>query len=399
MNQPLMPSVRRVNFTYGLIHLGYWALFAAFVGYQTALLLSRGFTSGQAGALASLRCLSGIVTQPLLGKWADQHPHIPLKWIFNASLLVSLLFSILFYTTPMHFPGTAVIFLVLGALELNAYPLIDSMAVQYINAGLNVKYSLGRGIGSMSFAVSCVLLGGQAERFGVESVLLTHCILMVVVMALVFLFPTFPKETVVTERKEPPHSAAYLLRQNPTFAIMLAASFFSMCAVLPSVGFMINIVRDRGGDNAALGMALFLMAASEFPAAFLFPKLWRRFGSTLMMLFSFAFMAIKPLLLLIAPTLTLVLAVQPVQMLGYGLFTPASVYFANENVPQTDRVQGQSLMMIASNGLGGVLGNLAAGYIIDWGGVNTMLLFSFGCGIVSVVLGALAAKLPRTKST
>lgn len=399
MNQPLMPSLRRVNVTYTLIHLAYWALFAAFVGYQTALLLSRGFTSGQAGVFASLRCLSGIIAQPLLGRWADRHPHIPLKWIFNGSLLISLVFSILFYTTPMKFAGTAIIFLVLGALELSSYPLIDSMAVQYMNAGMDIKYSFGRGLGSMSYAVACVFLGMQAERFGVESILLTHSILIVVVIAVVFLFPTFPKESTGTESKEAPHSAWYLLRQNPSFALMLVASFFSMCAVLPAIGFLINIIREQGGDTASLGIALFLMASSEFPAAFLFQKLWRRFGSTKMMLISFTFMAVKPLLFLIAPTLFVVLAVQPIQMLGYGLFTPASVYFANENVPQTDRVQGQSLMMMASNGLGGVLGNLFAGYIIDWGGVNAMLLFSFICGIVGVGLGILAGTLSRTKST
>ena len=36
-------------------------------------------------------------------------------------------------------------------------------------------------------------------------------------------------------------------------------------------------------------------------------------------------------------------------MLGYGLFTPASVYYANENVSPADRVRGQAIMMMASN--------------------------------------------------
>ena len=78
------------------------------------------------------------------------------------------------------------------------------------------------------------------------------------------------------------------------------------------------------------------------------------------------FMAVKPLLFLLAPGLSGLLLVQPVQLLGYGLFTPASVYYANANVSPVDQVKGQSIMMIASNGLGAMFGNFLAGYAIDW---------------------------------
>ena len=57
-----MPSLRRVNVLYTLVQLTYWAAFAAFAGYQTALLLGRGFSSGAAGVFAATRCLT--VTRP-----------------------------------------------------------------------------------------------------------------------------------------------------------------------------------------------------------------------------------------------------------------------------------------------------------------------------------------------
>ena len=40
------PSLRRLNVSYTLVHVVYWAMFAIFAGYQTSLLLGRGFTSG-----------------------------------------------------------------------------------------------------------------------------------------------------------------------------------------------------------------------------------------------------------------------------------------------------------------------------------------------------------------
>ena len=160
------PSLRRVNVLYTLVQLTYWAAFAAFSGYQTALLLGRGFSSGDAGVFAAIRCLAGIIAQPLLGGWADRHPQVPLKRILCVCLGLGLAVNAVFYCTRPGFWGSALIFLALGVLDLNIYPLLDSMAVQFINAGLDVNYSLGRGLGSLSYAVACVFLGRQSAAFG-----------------------------------------------------------------------------------------------------------------------------------------------------------------------------------------------------------------------------------------
>ena len=394
-----LPSLRRVNGMYILVQLIYWSMFGAFSGFQTALLLGRGFSSGEAGVFAALRCLSGILAQPFLGGWADRHPHVPLKWILDTSLIVALAVNVIFYCTRPGFAGTALIFLALGVVELNTYPLVDSMAVQFINTGLQVNYSLGRGLGSFAYAVICVVLGGQAARFGVESVLLVHGMLLSLLIIAVALYPTFPTELLPKRSScEAPHSVWYLLRSSRSFSLMLAAAFFGMTAVMPIVNFMVNIVTDRGGNSTHLGIALFLMGASELPAALLFPHLWRRLGSRGTLSLAVSFMALKPLLFLLTPSLGWVLAVQPIQMLGYGLFTPSSVYYANESVPIADRVRGQTVMMIASNGLGGMVGNLLAGYAIDLGGVNAMLALCTLCGGLGIAFAAASIRCSTQKT-
>ena len=100
---------------------------------------------------------------------------------------------------------------------------------------------------------------------------------------------------------------------------------------------------------------------------------------------------------LVSPSLPFVLLSQPLQMLGYGLFTPTSVYYVNDSVPPEDQVKGQTLMMVASNGLGGVLGSLFAGSILDLGGADAMLVFCMACCAAAGVLGVLALRLsPRS---
>ena len=391
-----LPSLRRVNVMYALVQMTYWSLFAAFSGYQTALLLGRGFSSGQAGVFTAIRCLAGIFAQPLLGGWADRHPEVSLNRLLNICLSAALAVNVLFYRTRPGFAGTALIFVVLGVLELNAYPLLDSMAVQFINVGLDVNYSLGRGLGSFAYAVTCVIMGRQAAALGVETVLVTHGALLVVLIGLIAVYPRLPGEVRRPPAEtEPPHSVREIVTSSPAFTWMLAAVFFSMAGVMPIVGFMVNIITAHGGTEVHLGWALFLMGASELPAALLFPRLWRRMGSQGMMVLAVIFMAVKPLCFALAPSLGWVLAVQPIQMLGYGLFTPASVYYANENVSPADRVRGQTVMMIASNGLGSMVGNLLSGYAIDLGGIGAMLALCTACGVLGILCTAVSVRAGR----
>ena len=388
-------SLRQLNVVYSLIQMMYFAAFAAFCGFQTALLLDRGFTSSQAGVLAAVRFLAGIIAQPAIGGWLDRHPKVPLKRVLTLMLSLGAVVNVVYYMARLSFLGTALITLALGVLELNLYPLLDSLGLQFINAGVEINYSLSRGLGSLAYAVACAALGAFSAAWGTEVTLLCHILLLLGVILAVNLFPAPPEREAEAGREETPHSVGEILRGNPAFTLMLVAVFFGIAAVMPVAGFLIHIVEARGGDESHLGLALFLMGAAELPAALIFARLRERFGSAGMMLIAVVFMAAKPLAFLAAPTLGLLMAAQLIQMPGYGVFTPAAVYYANESVPAADRVRGQTIMMTASNGLGGMAGNLLAGYVVDWGGVNALLVVCFGFGLLGI--GFAAASLRAAK--
>ena len=393
-----LPSARRLDLHYIAMQAGFWAMFAAICAYQAALLGERGFTSGQIGLLIAVRCLAGIFLQPALGGFADRHPHVPLRLIVSLSLALSLVASLAFQFIHMGMAGTVAVFVVIGGFEVSAYPLMDAMAIQYINAGVPIRYSLGRGIGSLSYALLCIFLGLQAGRFGLESTLTTHAVLVAVEIALVATYPAFHGQLPQREQSpEKPHSIPYLLRQNPSFTLMLVAIMLFLTGVLPLSNFLVNVVASHGGGSGELGVALFLMAAFELPTAFVFLRLYRRMGSAKLLVMSMVFGLGKALALLAAPSLVWVMLAQPLQMFGYGLFTPTSVYYVNESVPEVDRVRGQTLMMVASNGLGGVLGSLFAGRALDLGGADLMLVFCVvTCGLAAL-LALLALRLQRKK--
>ena len=384
----LRPSVRRLDYHYMAMQAGFWAMFAAIVAYQTALLLERGFSNSEAGLMTAVRCLAGIVFQPLLGGFADRHPRLPLKHIVTVSMALSLVAGVWYWISPgMGLWETTLVWVVIGGLEVSSYPLMDAMAVQFINEGVPIRYSLGRGIGSLAYAVVCVVLGFQAGRLGLESTLVTHLVLVVLEILLVATYPAYRGKVRQTGEEGPrPQSALSLLRSNPRFTLMLAGVFLGLTGIMPLSNFLVNIVTSRGGSEAALGIALFLMGASELPTAFFFQKLLRRLGSGRLLLLSMIFGTLKGVLLLLTFNCLGVLVVQPIQVLGYGLFTPASVYFVNESVPEADRVRGQTVMMVASNGLGGMMGGVLAGWTLDLGGANLMLVACIASGCLGALL-------------
>ncbi|MEG1857143.1 MAG: MFS transporter [Pseudoflavonifractor sp.] len=391
------PSLLRLDMHYIAMQIGYWAMFAGICAYQAALLQGRGFSNSDVGILIAVRCFAGIVSQPLLGGFADRHPNVPLKLIVSLSLVLSLGASLLLML-PMGLWGTIGVFVILGGFELSAYPLMDSMAIQFINAGIKIRYSLGRGIGSMAFAVTCAVLGWQVAAAGVESTLITHAVLVAAVILLVATFPAYRAAPLPHgETAEQPQSVLSLLRSNPRFTLMLVAILLGLTACMPMSNFMVNIVESRGGTSSDLGLALFLMGAFELPTAFLFSRLLGRFGSGRLLVMSMFFMGLKAIALMFAFNYLGVLAAQPLQMLGYGLFTPASVYFVNESVPPADRVRGQTIMMVASNGLGGMMGGAVAGQVLDLGGVDMMLAVCIALGIAATLLGAGALRVRKPK--
>ena len=387
------PSSRRINLHYFGMQAAFWSSYAAVCAYHVSLLLARGFADGQVGVILAVRCFAGVLIQPLLGSFADRHPEIPLKRILSICLLLSLAAQALYLVVPMHMLGTLLVYLVIGGFELGAYPFLDAMAVEYINVGVPIDYSLGRGLGSFFYACTCVFLGFQVTAFGAESSMLTHCALILLLLALVFTFPTFQGAASTGRAPGKQTNALTLLRRNKKFTLALFASFFSITAVLPVVIYMIRIIEPIGGSNAGMGIALFVMGAAELPAAVIFTRLQKRMSSHKLLVMSLFFCLAKILLFMLVPNMSLFIVIQLVQMMGYGIFTPASVFFVNEIVSQEDKVKGQSLMMAFSNGMGGTIGSFVGGWTLDVGGVSFMLSTMLVLGGIGLALGLMSLRV------
>ena len=85
------------------------------------------------------------------------------------------------------------------------------------------------------------------------------------------------------------------------------------------------------------------------------------------------FFTIKALLTWLAVSSGGIYLAQSVQLLGFALYVPASVYYTNNLIRKSDRAKGQAFMA-ATNTVGSVFGSLLGGRLLDILGVPSMLL-------------------------
>ena len=115
-----MASRKRIVLCYVLLQASFWGMISSICAYQAAIVLDRGFTTGQAGIFCALCYLASLFTQPVIGGWADRHPSVPIKQLLIVMLLPAVALNLVFYFTRPGFALTALIIFLFGVLETNS---------------------------------------------------------------------------------------------------------------------------------------------------------------------------------------------------------------------------------------------------------------------------------------
>lgn len=386
---------KRLKIQYAMILGVYWIVMAIFSVFVVPLLRQRGFNNNQIGILLAVRSFACIGIQPVVASFSDRHAkEIHLKYIISVIIGISLISTIILSGHNFGFFGTAVIFAFLGATINALTPMYNSLAMQYLYLGIDLNFSLARGCGSLSWAFSCIFLGYMVDALGVESNLVLQACVLVLSLLLILTFPKV-RGTVSEIKKENPdkiHTIGEILKGNIGFTLFLAASALLFVGNNMTTSFLVDVVEKLHGSNADVGYAQFMLAAAEIPTAICFMKMKKKIGTKNIMKICAWFIFIKTVSILLAPNIPTLIVVQVFQMLGGGLYWSGSVFYVNENVSPEDRVKGQSLMAIASTGIGGGVGSIISGTIMNYYDIDVLLMTGSICTIFGVAVMIQAMK-------
>jgi MFS transporter, PPP family, 3-phenylpropionic acid transporter len=264
-------------------------------------------------------------------------------------------------------------------------PFINSLGMESINQGHNLNFGIARGMGSVAYAALSYVLGIITSRTGITAVPVCIMIVTLVLMGCLALFPFTKSSSVPTgdNSKKQTSNPLQFLRKYKRFTIVLVGCILIYLGHVLLNSFTFQIVQSKGGGSSEMGTATAIAAMSELPTLFLFGYMLKKARCDIWFRLTGIFFTLKSLGSLLAPNMTVFYGIQIFQMLGWGLMAAASVYYVNSIMDAEDAIKGQAYITMTYT-LGSVIGAFLGGALIDFSGVNTMLLFA----TISAAVGA-----------
>lgn len=380
---------------YAVINFFYWFTYGAVINFASVYLLGNGFTNTQIGMLCAAAYVVSVMVQPGVAGYADK-PHSPsLKVIilgFGTGLMLlgvflGLTFQKSMALTGVFYGGAVVITQVLT-------PFVNALGTESARQGRKVNFSAARGVGSLGYAALCYIMGMVVDRYGPGMQPVCMVVIVAGLLASVLVYP-FKKAAKDQEEKAESGlgsgSPIVFFRKYKTFGIALLGCIFVYTSHIYLNNFTYQIVVTKGGGSSEMGTAMAIASMVELPTMFLFVYMLRKASSVFWFRICGVFFTLKALGSLLAANMTGFYAVQIFQMFGWGLITVASVYYVDSIMQPEDKIKGQTYMTMSCT-IASVIGSLTGGALIDWCGVNGMLLTSTAAGLLGTVIMLLATK-------
>ena len=380
---------RRLTRRYILIHAIFWALYSTCWGFLAVTLSYVGLSNTQSGMVLCLGLLASAVAQPVLSSIVDRSSRLTSRMVSLVLMGATAVTGVLLWFSqgvPMLF---GVLYVVLGIVVITINPFLNSMCMELVRRGININFGLSRGVGSLTYAVTALLLGGLIERFSPAfTLLLTSALAVGVVLSILWFHPgkgELPPEPPARKQERTLSTGAFL-KANPKFLLVMAGCAMLMGAHCFLNSYMNLVVERVGGAESSMGITLGLSAAAEMPAMLLFMYL-RRKGVSSGRLFRFCsiFFILKPLAALAATSVAGIYVGQLLQFFSTGIYLPLTPYFVNDTVDSANQVKGQALVSTAGTGIGAALASLFGAAICDALGVEGGILFAAGIAAVGTV--------------
>lgn len=380
-----------LNLKYALINIFYMFLICSTVGYAANFLLAKGFSNSAVGAVLSCVSIFGVVLQAVFAPLIDRSDKLTEKGFVSITLIITAAIALAMY----FMPDASVLLLVLTTVSFSAassgLPFINSIAFIYEKVGQTINYGLCRGLGSAAYAVGSLLIGRflsisfQNGRLPSDYLPLIYASMALFTLIMVQTLETPEAETSTDSPKAGKINYGQFFRKYSHILPVLAGMVMIYTCHMLINNFMIHVITNVGGDSSNQGTALFIQAMSELPPMFLFAKIMQKKDVDSIMALAGICFTVKHLLVWLAPDIRMLYLSMAVQMLGYALLIPSSVYFANKHFDEQDRNQGQAVTAWTTT-IGGIIASLLGGVLMDHLAVSTVLLIGFLISLAGTLL-------------
>lgn len=374
-----------LNIQYGTVHGMYWMGYGVISSFASAFLLARGYSNSEIGLIFAVSNVLAVFLQPVLADVADRSKKISMIDVCKIGAVIMAVLMAGTYMLTVSSAALSVVYVLLIAGFMCLQPLLNSMCFYLEKCGVHINFGITRSGGSLAYAILCSVLGTVVEAHGVQVLPVTGTVIMVMfLLSLIVVARQFKKgcrqagieiheENDKEDAQTEDINLMQFLSHNKIFFIMtigVLGVYFSN-SIMNS--FMLQIIEPLGGTEEEMGQIFGLLAFMEIPTLIFFDRINRRFScQTLIKVASVAYI-LKNLVTYFAPSVTVILLSQGLQLFSFALFLPAMVQFISEVMREGEAVKGQALYT-AMTTVATVLASLLGGWILDFSGAKMMLI-------------------------
>jgi PPP family 3-phenylpropionic acid transporter len=343
---------------------------------------SLGLSLGLIGGLTALAATCQLLAAPLWGNLDDRTGHRPATAV-TAATVATLGAGLLAIAggLPAVVIGAATLAVGLAGIG----PLLDTRALQSLD-GQRHRYGQLRAWGSVAFVVSSELVGILIDRTGPRGLFAAYLPALLATAAVVFLLPQPPRRGVTS----PTWRGSWELLRRPQpgrFVLVLLVVWTALAAV--NSYYSVQIVA-LGGSADQVGLAWAVGAAVEAGVMWSFPRLARRYGAGTVMTVGVLAFALRALLAALAPDPHWLVAISPIEGIGFALVYVGSVTHVAGHTPPQLAATGQGLLG-GTSGLAVVLGSGLAGLAVGPLGISGLFAVAAAAsGLAAIGLAAVS---------
>jgi len=373
----------RIAFLFGFASLASW------MPMLNLWIEEKGLSGNIIGYLAAIPWLVMLFVQPLWGIIADKFGKLN---CFRATCILAALAFAVFPFIGAHSFSIAAIILLMSLFYTPVLPLLDSIALDQIEAG-DSSYSNIRFWGAPGFGLGAYVAGLLIPKIGIDAIFY---------LSAIFLVLMFISLAGLKELKSSSKSIDLEFRHiGKLFGTKMLPGFLFVIVIVAtaqaSSSFYLTIyLKEIGANSQTTGTAIGIQALSELPIYFIAPLLLKKLGSKNMLLISIFATVLRLFLYSVNSYPERVMFIETLNGITWALLWIAAVEFVNEAVPAQWRTTGQSLLWAAYFGAGSIAGNILSGRLYELMpmqkvfGINAVIVF--GVGILATLIFVLARK-------
>ena len=377
--------MKHISLKFSALIIPYYAMWAIGPGFFVVVLEQKGIAANETAIFTCLISLTAAVVQPLMGFLCDKTGKA------KTILSVCCALSVMAYVWLYFIEGKFVLILcsILIGSTINAmYGFSEGWLSKLDCTKLGVNFGAVRSVGSLSYAVTAAIYGQLFDIFGEVSLPIAMAASCIVLVPIAMVCPN-PQ---ISEKQKQDGQFAVVFKEllkNKRFVLMVICYALAVLPTGAATTYYALHIRALGGDAGDVGIALLILAGSEFVTMPFYKKLEKKFGTENLLIFSFLMYGVKNVAIGLSTNVTVAILASATQGLCFSFSLPGVQSYVDQITPREYSATAQMVSNTGGQIISQIVGLAVAGVMTTFIPVGaTLAILSVtafaGCAIFAV---------------